>query len=100
MYPSDYGYAANHTNWNTLISGYGDLLNDGGKDNWMSDYTRSASWMISPSRLQDQASAIYFDYLMSDLIRESADLLPTLYLKSSVMVSGGDGSDSTPYVLE
>ena len=109
MYPSDYGYATSGGSttdrttclntsldeWN--IDGMTDCINN----DWMLNY--SSGWTMTP----------YSDMYSSDMIVFLNDLTPdaktacdarfaspVAYLKSSVKISSGTGSESDPFVLE
>ena len=103
MYPSDYGYAANNTNWAIpFLDYYNSTVR---QYNWMNDNIRDREWMISPSYWdEDGVMYVYIDstitYEYADSVYNPGALSPVLYLKSSVMSSSGDGSYSTPYVIE
>lgn len=112
MYPSDYGYATSGgsstkrasclakeiTGWSD--SGYIECANN----NWLYDNSDN-QWTLTTS------TSYYFDVIIiyriayqAHLSVYNADRLesvrPSLYLKSSVSITGGDGSSSNPYTLE
>ena len=109
MYPSDYGYATSGGSttdrttclntsldeWN--IDGMTDCINN----DWMLNY--SSGWTMTP----------YSDMYSSDMIVFLNDLTPdaktacdarfaspVAYLKSTVKISSGTGSESDPFILE
>ena len=109
MYPSDYGYATSGgtttnrasclakemVNWDS--SSYSDCKNN--------DYLYNSSvnkWTITPySSGSNRVFYVYatgyvYDYGASYTYSAS----PVLYLKSTVEITGGDGSSGNPYTLE
>ena len=98
MYPSDYGYAASGSSClNTNLSGYNLSCKS---TNWL--YRSIYQWTFASS-----FESFYFVYYVSssgDVSRYNAcnDFLgvrPSVYLKSNVLISEGDGSSSNPYTL-
>ena len=108
MYPSDYGYATSGgtttnrasclakelSNWDS--SGYSDCKNN--------DYIYKSNldqWTITP----DLSSSSYVfsvnsgASLTSNYASSGYAVRPTAYLKSSVLITSGDGSKENPYVL-
>ena len=108
IYPSDYGYATAGSskidrttclakelhNWKSLAAcGYNDYLSKRNED----------KYTLSPN--SSNASDIFFVYSQGGITFNYAGLLnlyvyPTLYLKSSISISSGDGSSTTPYNLK
>ena len=99
MYPSDYGYSvlssscARTTNLGSYNSstcgGQSWLLKDG------------YEWTMTP-RSSDSGSVINVDgiaYLSSMGANLGTAVRPTAYLKSSVYIVSGDGSEANPYVI-
>ena len=103
MYPSDFGYAANNSNWDLTLNDYY-LLTSGtaSQDNWMNDNIRYVEWAISPSAFSSNSALCvdYVGYVDHYNVDSVSVLSPVLYLKSNTIVSGGDGSYNTPYELE
>ena len=108
MYPSDYGYATSGgttTNrssclakqlysWNS--SSYSDCKNN--------DYLYNSSlsqWTMTPysSSSSNVFSVDYSARLNADLAKLGYAVRSTVYLKSSVLITSGDGSQDNPYVL-
>ena len=108
IYPSDYGYATAGSskidrttclakelhNWKSLAAcGYNDYLSKTNED----------KYTLSPK--SSNASDISFVYSQGGITFNYAGLTnfyvyPTLYLKSSISISSGDGSSSSPYNLK
>ena len=109
MYPSDYGYATSGGdttnrasclakemyNWDS--SSYSDCKNN--------DYLYNSNisqWTMT----HDTSDSSYVFYVNSSAsvgsngARNGLAVHPTAYLKSNVLITGGDGSQTAPYVLE
>ena len=94
MYVSDYAYASgNYACNNTqLVSG------NMGNRNWL---YKGYEWMIAP-RGDSATYAFYVSYtggVYYNVTSYGFGLRPTFYLKSSVYVTGGNGSFSNPYTI-
>ena len=108
MYPSDYGYATsggtttNRTscllkelyNWDS--SSYSDCKNN--------DYLYNSSlyqWTITPNSNSSSNSFYVYSsgYIGNNNSSYSNAVFPVLYLKTSVEITGGDGTQSNPYTL-
>ena len=108
MYPSDYGYATsgssmqNRTlclskelyNWNSIADCYNnDYLYNSNLNQWtLTSRSTSAYNIMNVYALGNILST--FPYYSNYSVR------PTLYLKSSISISKGDGSSSNPYQLK
>ena len=99
LYPSDYGYASNTSNWNSDISYY--YSNGGSLNNWLFNTEAYVSWFLSPSsRGSDRVLVWDAGGDVSGAIADfNGSLRPTLNLKSTAIVTSGDGSYNNPYVL-
>ena len=97
MYVSDYGYAALSSAWSTTLDNYNDaiIINS----NWM--YMGLFEWTITPdSKYTD--SAFYISYNGDVSARDSnmySAIRPVFYLTSDTVYSGGNGTASTPYLI-
>ena len=108
MYPSDYGYATSGGsttdreaclakelyNWDE--SSFSDCRNN----DWL--FNGSIQWTLTP---RSSGSIIVFSvYDDGNLVIDSANrgngARPSIYLKSNIVISGGDGSESNPYTLK
>ena len=94
MYASDYGYAANPSEWTTNI---GSFYNASDTD-WM--YLGSYEWTISrSSSSSDRAAAsTSMGILFGSVVNQNA-VRPVFYLKSNVEYAGGTGTESDPFTL-
>ena len=104
MYPSDYGYATSGgsgTDRNTCLNT--------ALFNWRESSDCSANdWLYNSSNykgtLTHYTSYSYAMFDVSDIpgynyAYNTVDIFPTLYLSSSVKISGGEGSEGNPYTL-
>ncbi len=108
MYPSDYGYATDGGGdpmkrikcIYTLFSNWGCFSND-----WLFDYD-NYQWTMTPAPNYSEAYNVMAvldnayngnvtDYRISDALA----IRPVVYLKSSVKITGGDGSIDSPFTL-
>ena len=108
MYPSDYGYATSggtNTNrasclakemYNWYSSSYSDCKNN--------DYLYISSfsqWTMTP--VSSYSNGVFYVNSYSNLAFYYAyygnAVKPTVYLKSSVLITSGDGSKTNPYIL-
>ena len=110
MYPSDYGYATSGGstynraaclaskpyNWDS--SSYSDCKNN----DWLynSGYTQ---WTLTPDSSRrgyifriDTTGCISYNYIAS----WSFGVRPSIYLKSDITITGGNGSSATPYTIK
>ena len=108
MYPSDYGYATsggsttNRTSclatplyrWNS--SSYSDCKSN----DWL--FTGSIQWTLTPrsSNRYTVCTVSYNGYVDYNYRATSGNAVrPSVYLKSNIAISGGDGSSLSPYTL-
>ena len=110
MYPSDYGYATSGGTTKNRASCLAHQLvywdSSSYSDCYENDYLYNSSvnqWTITPNT---GSSAQVFHVLAAGCIYRNYDYvyglhapLPTIYLKSTVLITGGDGSSSNPYIL-
>ena len=101
LYPSDFGYASNTSNWS---KDYKEAYSNGiSLNNWMYNNTSYASWFLSPASNNPRyVSDVFID---GDLFIGDADyddglaLRPVLSLGSQAMIISGSGSINDPYLL-
>ncbi len=106
MYPSDYGYAVGgnvrSTCLNLSMYNYGYYGSDNCFSyNWLhlNDYSQ---YTITPCPFSSGSSGIFAVYSNGTLYYYDAvgiPVRPVVYLKSSVKITGGTGSSSSPYTL-
>ena len=106
MYPSDYGYATSggsNTDRNTCLAK--ELYNwpnyyECYSENWL--YDQSYQWTLTVSA---SSSNMVFRIISSGRVDADANaygrgtIFPALYLSSNVRISGGDGSENSPFEL-
>ena len=100
MYPSDYGYAvlASSCARTTNLGDYDSTACAG--NNWLK--TGSYQWTLTPkSSSSNYVFHLYtYGYLYNYLTRNGGGARPSIYLKSSIALMGGDGSRDFPYIIE
>ena len=107
MYPSDYGYATsggNTTDRNACLTnelynwyGYTDCIDN----DWLYD-SSNYQWTLTP--LSASSNYVFFVYSsgfvdFSHAFTTAYAFSTALYLSSNVRISGGNGSESRPYML-
>ena len=100
MYPSDYGYAvlASSCARTTNLGDYDSTACAG--NNWLkSDATQRTTTPIS-SGPRNVFSVSTNGYLDSNYASYGYGARPSIYLKSSIVVLGGDGSRDFPYIIK
>ena len=110
MYPSDYGYATSGgattdrtTCLNTsLISWDDSSVSDCNNNDWLFDGYNQ--WTILPGAISSYASVAAFVDLNGNINGNDAyvhhGVRPVVYLKSSVKIASGTGSQDDPFTLE
>ena len=108
MYPSDYGYATSggsttnrETCLNTELFNWDRSSVSDCKDNdWLYDSSND-QWTITP--YSNSSAYVYFVYSSGDVHNRRTSfrrtVSPALYLSSNVKISGGEGTESSPYQL-
>ena len=99
LYPSDYGYASNTSNWNSDMSYY--YSNGGSLNNWLFNTEAYVSWFLSPASGDSVFVLSWgdFGFVGGNYADSDGSLRPALNLKSTAIVTSGDGSYNNPYVL-
>ena len=106
MYPSDYGYATSggtmdrETCLNTALYSW-DNLNDCYTNDWLYDNSNHR-WTLTPYSINSYHVFCVTNYGRVNSSYASPtprDVLPTLYLKSNVKISGGQGTKVDPFVF-
>ena len=117
MYASDYGYASSNCETNIFVETASDgfppatstkdirVCND---TNWLYNI-KVNEWLLDHSpRSDDSTYSIYLFYIAgqgyidcrySTYAWSKLNVRPTLYLKSDVKITGGDGTSTNPYTL-
>jgi len=98
IYPSDYGYASSESSClGTNLNSYHSNCT---RTNWL--YNSNHQWTITP--YSGRSDYMFYINLSGDLLENiasglSPDVRPSVYLKSSVLIFGGDGSRENPYIF-
>ena len=108
MYPSDYGYATSggsttnrETCLNTVLYNWdSSSVNDCKNNNWLYD-SSNIQWTLTS---HSDTSSVVFDVSSNGSVSYSnanfsRAVSPALYLNSNVKISGGEGTESSPYEL-
>ena len=100
MYPSDYGYAVDRTKCNASLLTYNNILCI--ENNWVYNITAyNVYWLIIPSLAYQGGLTIDWDGdISSDITIKNYKILPSVYLKSNVIVVDGIGTSDDPYILK
>ena len=104
MYPSDYGYATSGGSTSTRTGCLGKKLTDWftSSDCYNNDwlYSSSEQWTISPSV---DSGGVFEVHNWSNIVNNSAcyshAVRPSVYLKSSTTILGGEGTLENPYEI-
>ncbi len=101
MYPSDYGYAAYKEAWTTDLSYY--ETNSIPENNWMFEGdVHLIEWIITANSSQSSSAfSVFYDggVYNSLIVINGFATRPSLYLNSSVEITGGTGSEADPFTL-
>ena len=99
LYPSDYGYASNTSNWSKDFKDAD--LNGLSLNNWMFNNEMAGTWFLSPA--SDDPNHVSVVDFVGGLIGVNSDgigaLRPVLSLGSQAMIITGSGSINDPYEL-
>ena len=99
IYPSDYGYASTNTDCRNWINATDEDKRYCKNDNWL--HNNTYYWTLSPyanSSLADDAWFVYSaGYVYSDSARYAYGVRPSVYLRSNVSITSGDGSSGSPF---
>ena len=97
MYPSDYGYSVLSSSCarTTNLGSYGSSFCGG--QSWLLKH--GFEWTMTPESSYDVFVVSYIADLSGINTYNSSAVRPTAYLKSSVYIVSGDGSEANPYVI-
>ena len=101
LYPSDFGYASNTSNWSKdFKEAYSNGLS---LNNWMFNNEMAGTWFLSPASIFPifvavvrSVGGLYYGYANDD---DGLALRPVLSLGSQTMIISGTGSINDPYLL-
>ena len=97
MYPSDYGYAAGSSCLSTALYKYSSSCKN-------TDYLHKGvqQWLQAPNASYSGSAAYLYStgYVYGDNgVTNSIAVFPVLYLESQTMITGGEGSSDSPFIL-
>ena len=112
IYPSDYGYATSGgitTNRSTCLDSSmylwdGNELSDCTNNNWIFN-SLLHQWTMSPAALTGYARNSFYiynynvGYLINGYVYDKRGVFPVVFLKSSVSITGGSGTQDNPFTL-
>ena len=97
MYLSDYLYASSYYTSSDTTTSSGSTYYFGNK-NWLN---KGIEWTLTPySSDADRVWYKYFGYASYSSTSDPFSVRPSFYLKSTVSISGGDGTFANPYIIE
>ena len=109
MYPSDYGYSADSRYWTSLPYKWNRAESDGSyarSTSWMYETMTNAksnsSWLLSPSSFSSFSAVYWFtpgNVSVHDVVNDIG-VRPALNLISKAKITTGDGTLTSPYVLQ
>ena len=97
IYPSDYAYASTDTSCRASIND--DTNYPCNNSNWLSS---PYYWILSPnanSSISYGVWGVHDGFAISGYAYIDAGVRPSIYLKSNIVIVGGDGTNSNPYKL-
>ena len=114
IYPSDYGFATSGGNtssrelclntglWNWHVSDYDDC----GVNNWLTKNNHYWTLVADPEISKPNLvlciyykNEIYISHVTADYVSSNLNIYPSVYLKSSIKITSGDGTNTNPYQL-
>ena len=106
IYPSDYGYASDLSQCNQKLNGYSSAgcINT----TWLLPNSVRDYWTLTPAAYSATGSGVYSvgntpnsgqGCLQRGTGTGPLSVRPTVYLKPNVVINGGTGTESDPYVL-
>ncbi len=103
MYPSDYGFSVDSQYWaSTELFKYN---TEAAATSWLSkaNHVTSSEWLLSPSVLSTSSRVDFWALAGQVSSSESSTynyfVRPALYLNSDINITGGSGTDASPYQL-
>lgn len=104
IYPSDYGYATDLATCSLTVSNYYSSENSYAcrTNDWLFD-SSNRQWTLSPRAYSGNSRYVFYLNSPGSLYNENASnglvVRPAVFLKSSVSISGGNGSQYNPFVI-
>ena len=105
MYPSDYGYATSggtrhdRTDCLTLDGVYNSK--DCYNNDWLYYYSDTMEWTLAPDSSESNYVHYidYYGYVVARSVSMKRQVRPTVYMKSSTTILGGEGTLQNPYII-
>ncbi len=99
MYPSDYGFSTESSNWETQFKGFRSIKSS----SWLNSANHgSYEWLLSPASTHSTSVAGW--YATGDGgnlgVYNYYGVRPSVNLISSIKITSGNGTSETPYFLE
>ena len=98
LYPSDYGYSASPSYWNSNMNTY--YQNNITEESWILNTDAFYNWFLSPASDRVETTMNW------NSIGESGDycygfgsLRPALHIKSDTVILSGEGSITDPFII-
>ena len=99
IYPSDYGYASTDTACRDNMSSKTNDESNCKNENWL--FNSASQWPLSPYSGANYVFYVSSGGLVGDYFASNTySVRPALFLKSDVVIAGGTGTESNPYILE
>ena len=100
LYPSDYGYASTDSLCRSDMSSQANNIYNCQNDNWL--FNSTWQWTLtSPSNKVQTAFAFsQTGWVVDTTAGNGGGIRPSLYLKSDVVISSGEGTSDNPYILD
>ena len=99
MYPSDYGYASSSTTCRSNMNSSTNSVSNCKENNWL--FIGEHQWTLSPRYYKD--SYVFYahsnGFITDYYAYNNYGVRPTLYLKSDVAITGGNGNENDSYIL-
>ena len=100
IYPSDYGYASTNEACRDSMNSITNNVFNCKNENWL--FNSTYQWTLSPnSGYANRVFGVYSGGSDSNYnVYGTSGVRPVLFLKSDVVISGGEGTESDPFILE
>ena len=99
LYPSDYGYASTDSLCRNSMSSQTNNVYNCQNNNWLLNGTYQ--WTLSPRNINNISLFIFTNkgWVANTDASGSSSIRPTLYLKSDIVIVGGTGEKTKPYII-
>ena len=100
MYPSDYGYASTDKECRNQMNSSTNSVSNCKNNNWLYNNTYH-KWTLSSSENANDIVYTHLDGYVGNAVGCNRDgVRPTLFLKSTVTISSGNGTIDNPYIIK